>query len=252
MKKIILALFVVIVFLAAAAFADAAVIKVKVTTANVRQQPDATSAVISRATLGTLFEIIKKTGNWFEVAVTDATGKTVTGFINADVVEEIGAPGAPAQPQRTAPAPAYAASRASTGASGGKFLVMLGPVFSNLAFSEDLGTTKKSARFGLAAGAGYEFSLGKDLSAQVAVFFSTGGANFSFGTDKMSYVANALAVPLQIKYNFNGPFISAGPYFGLVMSPKMTWTFDGEAGEETIDTANMNTFIFGLIAFFLG
>ncbi|MDP2914158.1 MAG: hypothetical protein Q8O91_01745 [Candidatus Aminicenantes bacterium] len=55
MKKVILALLIVIVFLAAAAFADAAVIKVKVTTANIRQQPDATSAVISRVALGTLF-----------------------------------------------------------------------------------------------------------------------------------------------------------------------------------------------------
>ncbi len=247
MKKIILAIFVIFVFLAAAAFADAAVIKVKVTTANVRQQPDATSAVISRATLGTLFEVIKKTGNWFEIAVTDATGKTVTGFINADVVEEIGAPGAPAQPQRTAAAPAYAAPRASTGASGGKFLIMFGPVLSNLSFSEDLGDTKKSARFGLAAGAGYEFPLGTNLSAIGSVFFTTGGANFSLGTDKMSYVANALAVPLQIKYSFNGPFIAAGPYFGLVMSPKTTWDIEGETGEEAIDTANMNTFIFGLI-----
>ena len=124
MKKVILALVVVIVFLAAAAYADAAVIKVKVQTANVRQQPDATSAVINRASLGTLFEIIKKTGNWYEVAVTDATGKTVTGFINADVCEEVG--GA-AQPQRAAAAPAaspvYVAPRSyGTKPAGGFFV----------------------------------------------------------------------------------------------------------------------------------
>ena len=252
MKKTILAVLVVIIFIAAAAFADAAVIKVKVTTANVRQQPDATSAVISRAALGTLFEVIKKTGNWFEVAVTDATGRTVTGFINADVVEEVGAPGAPAQPQRTAPAPVYTAPRASTGASGGKFLVMLGPVLSNLASSEPVEDPwKKSFRFGLAAGAGYEMPLGTNLSAVGALVFSTGGANFSAtdetGAYKYSFVGNALAVPLYIKYSFNGPFVLAGPYFGLVMSPKITYDYAGDTGEEAIETANMNTFIFGLI-----
>lgn len=254
MKKTILTVLAVIVFLAAAAFADAAVIKVKVTTANIRQQPDATSAVISRAALGTLFEVIKKTGNWFEVAVTDATGRTVTGFINADVVEEIGAAGAPAQPQRTAPA--YAAPRAAPGASAGKFLIMLGPVFSNMSVSPAIDPDfKKSARFGLAAGAGYELPLGTNMSATGAAIFSTGGANFSFAgngvTSKWSYVGNALALRFSIKYSFNGPYVAAGPYLGILMSPKMTWSFTDasgeESGEDTIDTADLNTLLFGLV-----
>ena len=251
MKKTIFALLFVVVFLAMASFADAAIIKVKVQSANIRQQPDATSAVISRAALGTFFEVIKKTGNWFEIAVTDATGRTVTGFVNADVVEEVGAPAAPAAPRGTAPAPVtYAAPKAAGG--GGKFMVMLGPVLSNLASSEPVEDPwKKSFRFGLAAGAGYEMPLGTNLSAVGGLVFSTGGANFSAtdesGTYKYSYVANALAVPLYIKYSFNGPFVLAGPYFGFVMSPKFTYDWAGETGEETIETTNMNTFIFGLL-----
>jgi len=257
MKKTILAVFVVMVFLATAAFADAAIIKVKVTSANIRQQPDATSAVISRAAQGTFFEVIKKSGNWYEVAVTDATGRTVTGFINADVVEEVGggaggAAAAPA-PQRGAAAPSYAAPRAAGGgASAGKFVVMAGPVFSNIAFSESVDPWKKKMRFGLAAGVGYEMPVGKDLYATGAALFSTGGCNFTYsdasGSYKQSYIGNALALRLGIKYAFNGPFVTAGPYVGFLMSPKTSWSFPGgDSGELSIDTANVNTLLFGVL-----
>jgi|GEM_PF-2538125 len=220
-----------------------------VTSANVRQQPDATSAVISRAAQGTFFEVIKKTGNWYEVAVTDATGRTVTGFINADVVEEVGGGGgaaaAPA-PSRGG-APAYAAPKAAAGGSAGRFSVMLGPVLSNIALSEDLGDTKKSPRFGLAAGASYEIPIAPNMYAGAGLFFTTGGANFTFETVKWSYVGNALGIPITVRYAFNGPFILAGPCFGIVMSPKMKWEGDGQSGEETIDSADMNTFQFGVL-----
>jgi hypothetical protein len=129
---------------------------------------------------------------------------------------------------------------------------MVGPVLSNLSVSPALDSSiTKSARFGMAAGAGYEFPLGQDLSATVALLFSTGGAKFSQAyqgsTYESSTIANALVVPLQIKYSFNGPFIAAGPYFGLVMSPKTTWSYNGQSGEDTIDTATMNTFLIGLL-----
>lgn len=258
MKKTICFVFLAVVLLAATAFADATIIKVKVTTANVRQQPDATSPVISRAAQGTFFEVIKKVGNWYEIAVADATGKTVTGFLNADVVDEVGgaAAAAPAKPRGAASAPTYAAPRAATGPSAGKFLVMLGPVLSNMSISPAIDPEfKKASRFGLAAGAGYELPLGQNLYATGAAIFSTGGANFSWSgegtTSKWSYIGNALALRFGIKYTFNGPFVAAGPYFGFLMSPKLTWSYTdasgSNSGEETIDTAEINTFLFGLV-----
>jgi hypothetical protein len=243
MKKTLVSLFVVFLFFAFAAVSEAAVIKVKVQTANIRQQPDAQSAVISRATMGTMFEVVKKTGNWYEITTADATGKALTGYINADVVEEIG--GAPSYAAPSAPA--YAAPRASYGASSGKFLIMFGPVLSNLSYSWDLSPATKSSRFGLAAGVGYEFPMGKDLSAMASLIFSTGGANYSYGTTKASDIANALAGLLQFKFSFNGPFVAAGPYLGLVLSPKWTLDYNGTSSEGTYDTTNMNTLVFGLV-----
>lgn len=251
MKKIIFAVFVIFVFLAAAAFADAAVIKVKVTTANVRQQPDATSAVISRAAFGTLFEVIKKTGNWYEIAVTDAAGKTVTGFINADVVEEIGAPGAPAQPQRPADAPAYAAPRAA-GASGGTkpggLFVGLGLVLSNLSYDSETesaltawGVTK-SMRFGFQFGIGYEYPLGENIAVMPALLFSTAGNVLKWEGGKSTTSMSGIIIPIDIKYSFNGPFISAGPYMGFILSAKDV----PSEGESTDFIDDVNKFHFGL------
>jgi hypothetical protein len=248
MKKTLVSLFVVFLFFAFAAATEAAIIKVKVQTANIRQQPDAQSAVISRATLGTMFEVVKKTGNWYEITAADATGKALTGYINADVVEEIGGTPSYAAPS----APAYTAPRASYGASSGKFLIMFGPVLSNLSFSADFSPWTKSSRFGFAGGVGYEFPMGKDISVVAGLIFSTGGTNFSYSASgvayKESYVANALAGLFQFKFSFNGPYIAAGPYLGLVLSPKDTWDYgNGDTGEEKIDTANMNTMVFGLV-----
>lgn len=232
MKKVIFTVMVVIVFLAAAAFADAAVIKVKVATANVRQQPDATSAVISRAALGTLFEVIKKTGNWFEVAVTDATGRTVTGFINADVVEEIGAPAAPAQPQRTAPAyaaPVYAAPRAAGTKPAGGLFIGAGLVMSNLTFDSESQSLldqydyKKKMKIGFQFGVGYEMPLSSNISIMPGLFYSTAGASLDYTPDNQysySYSFSGVMIPIDVKISFNGPFVTVGPYIGYFLSGK--------------------------------
>jgi len=233
MKKAIFTVMVVIVFLAAAAFADAAVIRVKVQTANVRQQPDATSAVISRAALGTLFEIIKKTGNWFEVAVTDATGRTVTGFINTDVVEEIGAPAAPAQPQRTATAPAapvYAAPRAAGTKPAGGLFIGAGLVMSNLTFDSETQSLfdqygyKKKMKMGFQFGVGYEMPLSRNISIMPGLFYSTAGASIDYTADNaysFSYSFSGLMIPIDVKISFNGPFVTVGPYIGYFLSGKL-------------------------------
>ncbi len=255
-KRLVLA---VMLLLVAAVVADAAVVKVKVATANVRSKPDLMAPVISRVSQGALFEVQKKTGTWYEISVVDNAGNIVTGYINADVVEEVGAAGAapataPSQPPAAAPRvsqPAMSSSgyAASGAAAAGGFFLTAGPVLSNLAVSnEDLGETKKSPRFGFAGGVGYDMPLGGGLSVMPIVMFTTGGAVYSAGSDKIRYIANALAVPVLIKYAFGGgPFAAIGPSFAFVMSPKIKYDIGGETGEEAIETANINTFQLGLV-----
>ena len=242
-----------VLLLVAVIAVDAAVIKVKVATANVRAKPDLMAPVVSRVSQGALFEVQKKTGTWYEVSVVDNAGNIVTGYINADVVEEVGG-GAPpaqttqpraAQPAATAPSPAPSYSTAK---AAGKFFLAAGPVLSNLAFSEDLGDTKKSPRFGFAAGVGYEMPLSQNIALVPTVLFTTGGATFSAGKDKIKYIANALAVPVLVKISFDGPYVVVGPYLGLVMSPKVKVQFEGQPeAEEDIPTEDMNTFQYGLV-----
>ena len=63
------------------------IIKVKVQTANIRSEPDASAPIVARVAGGTLLEVASKAGNWYEVNVTDQSGKEISGFIRDTVVE---------------------------------------------------------------------------------------------------------------------------------------------------------------------
>jgi len=66
------------------------IIKVKVQTANVRSAPEASAPIIARAAAGTLLEVAGKEGAWYEVNVSDQSGKEVTGYIRDSVVDVVG------------------------------------------------------------------------------------------------------------------------------------------------------------------
>lgn len=229
MKKSLIVLCVLVLFLAAVAYAGDVVIKVKVQTANVRMKPDITSAVISRVSQGAMFEATKKVGNFYEIQVTDSSGNLVTGYISADVVEEVGAaqPVAPARPQATRPArpePSGGAPKA-----GGIF-VELGPVFSNLTFdsetqaSIDESESKKKMKLGFRLGVGYEYPLGQNLSVIPGLYFSTAGSKFDYTFQAKAasdaYSFSTIILPIDVKYSFNGPFAMVGPYIGYMLSAK--------------------------------
>lgn len=244
-----------VLLLVAAVAADAAVVKVKVATANVRSKPDLMAPVISRVSQGALFEVQKKTGTWYEISVVDSAGNIVTGYINADVVEEVGAPGgaAPtqpaAQPRISQPAASSTGYAAAGGAATGGFFVTAGAVLANLAISnEELGDIKKSPRFGLAAGVGYEMPITESLSVAPMLLYTTGGAVYKADSDKITYVMNGLTIPVLVKYSFGGgPFAAVGPSFGLLMSPKVKFDIGGETDEEALESDAINTFHFGLV-----
>jgi hypothetical protein len=231
MKKTSILVCAIALLLAVAVVADAAVIKVKVQTANVRQKPDVTSAVLSRVSLGAMFESSKKVGNFYEISVTDNSGNLVTGYISADVCEEVGAapaaptaPVAPAQvqrPQVTARPPAV------TKKAGGLF-IGAGLVMSNVTFDSDTqkslddASAKKKMKMGFQFGVGYEMPLSPNISIVPGLFYSTAGANFDMTVDStaysFSYSFSGIMIPIDVKISFNGPFVSVGPYIGYFFS----------------------------------
>jgi len=91
MKRIVGLSVIFIGFLAVGLIAGPSVIlKVKVQTANVRTEPDMSSAAVAQVKLGTLLESSNKVGDFYEISITDKDGRTVYGFIHASVVEVLG------------------------------------------------------------------------------------------------------------------------------------------------------------------
>ena len=91
MKRFSIGLLVLLFVVTAGLLAqEVTVIKVKVQSANVRSEPDMNAAVVRQVKLGTLLESRQKVGDWFEVTITDERGTSMSGFINATVVDIVG------------------------------------------------------------------------------------------------------------------------------------------------------------------
>jgi len=110
MRKTIVFLAVLLLAAAALSAQDVTLLKVKVQAANVRVQPEMTSAVIKMIGLGTQLESRRKVGDWYEVRIVDAEGKAAIGYISGSVVDVVAPAGsqpAPAakQPPIVKPAP---------------------------------------------------------------------------------------------------------------------------------------------------
>lgn len=230
MKRVPILVFGLVILLAVAVVAEAAVIKIKVASANVRQKPDATSAILSRVSMGAMFEASKKVGNFYEISITDNSGNLVTGYISADVVEEVGPaaapPTAPAQAQRPQPTPT---PPATTKRAGGLF-IGAGLAMTNLTYDADTQKglddygAKKKMKLGFQLGVGYELPLSQNISIVPGLFYSTLGTVIDYTvanqgySDKYSY--GSLIIPVEVKLSFNGPFVSVGPYLGYLITAK--------------------------------
>ena len=90
-RNIIMALLFILVLGGALLARENTILKVKVQTANVRSEPDASAPIVARVAVGTLLEVAGTAGAWYEVTVNDRSGKAVTGYIRDTVVEVIGA-----------------------------------------------------------------------------------------------------------------------------------------------------------------
>ena len=248
MKKTSILMFAIVLLLAFAVIAEAAVIKVKVQTANVRQKPDVTSAVLSRVSMGAMFESSKKLGNFYEISVTDNSGNLVTGYISADVCEEVGAAPAPPAPTAQVQRPPVAPAPPAGPKKAGGLVIGVGLVMSNFTYDSDtqsiLDTYKitKKMRMGFQVGVSYEMPLGPNFSIMPGLYYSTAGAKYDYtGSDSKTYTDtdsfSTLIIPIDLKLSFNGPFVTVGPYLGYLISAKYVPAVGDSVDEFTADSS---------------
>jgi hypothetical protein len=88
-KNIVLALLCFLALGGALLARENTIIKVKVQTANVRSGPDAAAPIVARVAAGTLLEVAGREGVWYEVNVSDPSGREVSGYIRDSVVEVV-------------------------------------------------------------------------------------------------------------------------------------------------------------------
>ncbi len=90
MRKIIVFLAVSIIAAVGLPAQEVKMLKVKVQVANVRTEPDMSSAVVKQVNFGTQIESRQKIGDWFEIMVTDDKGTAISGYINSSAVDIVG------------------------------------------------------------------------------------------------------------------------------------------------------------------
>lgn len=252
MKKTPILVCTIVLLLAVAVVAEAAVIRVKVQTANVRQKADINSPIVSRVSMGTTLEATKKVGNFYEISIKDNAGNFVTAYISADVVEEVSTGAQPVQPPVPAQAPPTQAAPYASRAAAGGIIVGAGAVLSNLTYDKDSqaildqNNISKKMRFGFQIGAGYEIPFSENFSIVPGIYYSTAGSKLEgtvLGTAyKDTLSMSGIVIPIDLKLSFNGPFIAVGPYLGFILSAK-----DISSPGETTDVLDeINKFHFGL------
>jgi hypothetical protein len=267
MKKIVLIGIMVLIFAATGLYAEKAVIlKVKVQSANVRSEPDPMSPVVAQVKEGDLLESTQKVGSWYEVAVTDQNGQTISGYINSllvDVVSEkevtkpkVAEPEAQEKPapqkEPAAREPIRPAKTSSRRTSG--FKIMGGLALTNMSLNEyflaDYSYTKKS-RTNFTGGIGYElgfsnFGLELDL-----MYFPNGcitEGEFLGYNVKATLWGSGFGGVLLAKVRFmpgSTPYIFAGADAGYIQSEKLKTETDGYS-DETDELKNTNRTFYGL------
>jgi len=100
MKKVFFVLVALFVLCAFVSASEVIILKVNVQLANVRSEPNLTAPVLTQLKMGTMLEASGKKGDFYEIAVSDESGKISVGYIHANTVEIVQAEGEEqAQPQ---------------------------------------------------------------------------------------------------------------------------------------------------------
>lgn len=223
-KKAILIILLLAVFAASAAFAsDAIKVKVKVQLANVRKTPDLKGAVIQQLPMGTVLNVLEKTGDWYHVALT-VGGAPAEGYIHTSVVEEmpeveIPAPAKPPAGQPVTP-PAPVPQRPATPAAPGgesaskKFFLSAGYQMGFASESQSLGYNlsiyQETADFGL----DYNLKKGNTIDAALGLFLGKAwGVKFGGGLTSRDFeetTSVSIPHPLWMNSPRKGTITGAG------------------------------------------
>ncbi|MCX6557518.1 MAG: SH3 domain-containing protein [Candidatus Aminicenantes bacterium] len=174
-----------------------AIIKVKVQMANVRAEPDASATIIARVPAGTLLEVTSQAGNWFEVNVSDQSGREVTGFIRDTVVEVVGGDDEENEEAR----PAYQRNDSAGGAGSA--------VRFGLNFGVQTDDTFSFDPFYWTVGAGLDFQFGSLLMFSPEVMLV--GSGFEF---KEFILYPAAMLNITVSSLFFGGGVAKGFYIG--------------------------------------
>jgi hypothetical protein len=288
MKRFPLVL-VILLFAAAAALVaqDVTVLKVKVQAANVRSEPDINAAVVRQVKMGTLLESRRKLGEWYEVAITDAQGAVQSGYINANVVDTVGA-GAGGQAgaqqvevKKPAEAPTIIVQQQvqqgqtatqtnvqtqtgyDEGRGGGGFKIMGGFGLANISDpdSQTLLDKYKQSKLGYAGGIGVSF--GSRFGVEFDLMYLQKGVKFKgvYTEDPdsvdfdVSMNFNMISVPVLLRFNvLSQPavYFLGGGEVAYILDGKTDYTYtmstgEKETGSEKIEKDNLNEIDYGVV-----
>lgn len=256
MKRIAVALALVLAIGGLALSAETTVLKVKVQTANIRTQPDINAAVIKQVKMGTLLESSQTAGDWYEISVTNDLGVTLTAYIHANVVEVVSGPGGAVPPEaqpvvRPAPAPArtpsYERRPAPERTYPGGFKIMAAYGMASLTYSEDPAeeyNEYKKSLMGLAGGVG--FYSGGLLGVDVGLMYLPKGIRYEgslSGSDfDVKMRISEISVPVLLRFNLPvqgiNPYLLGGGEIAYVAQAKYDWKLsaggDSDSGSEDI------------------
>jgi hypothetical protein len=252
-RNIIIALLFILLLGGALLAKEKTILKVKVQTANIRSEPDASAAIVARVTIGNVLEASGREGAWYEVNVNDQSGKEIAGYIHSTVVEVSGQDESETKMNVRAARREVIKARAAKKFAGGGVKLMGGLSMSNLNFSEPLGAeAKKTAKMGFMGGLGFE--SGGMIAFELDLLYSPGGAVIkatdTASKEKLAFSGTAITLPIMLKVRFlagTTPYILAGGEVGYLLNQKIVITdADGTTTEhDALD--HVNRLIYGLV-----
>ncbi len=235
-------------------------LKVKVQMANVRQEPDPNSSIVTQVAKGTELVAVAQTGNWYEISVLDKSGKTISAYIHVNTVEVSGGEKKTAEPEkreearperaeRPRPAAKPAPRKSAAAASTGGIKLIAGFNSGRLAFSEALPPElTQKAKMGFVGGVGFE--SGGTVGFELNVLAAKGGTSFVVPTgEKFVLDGFGLYLPFMLKFRFlggAGPYLMGGGSAGYLLSQKLKMVTPTETAEEDI-IDDVNRFYYGLV-----
>ena len=233
-------------------------IRVAVTEADIRLEPNINSAVMAQIPLGAVLEVRQKKGEWYEVNLPpDDRGFIRRGFIHADFVEIVKDKNQEKKVEPIRQERIYQTSpRSKPMRRGPGFKLMGGLSFGSIYHSgiEYGGYDEsewKKYQMGLSGGLGME--SGGSVGLEIDILYLQKGVSYQGETDfqgqpltaEFNLILNEISAPVMLKIKFtNGstPFILVGGEIAYILSSKVNWSYSfGTTSQSGIEDTSENT-----------